>query len=81
MLVLKIYSSFLSSSATHPDSGGNLGDTGIIGKKILNGMAMDLMNLGGHTWQFPLHIMHRKQAENLRKTKKTEELGFFHFRI
>lgn len=64
MLVHKNYSSLLSGSAIQPDSGGNLGDTGIIGRTGLNGMVIDLTKLGGQTWQLHLHIRQRIQAEN-----------------
>lgn len=56
--------SILSGSAIQPDSGENLGDTGIRGGTKLNDMIIDLMKLGGQTWQLHLHIMQSIQAEN-----------------
>lgn len=59
-----------------PDSGGNLGDTGITGRTRLNGMVIDL-KLGGQTWQLHLCVRQRIQAENCEENKENRRARVF----
>lgn len=80
MLVHRSYSSLLFGSAVQPDSGRIFGDTSIIGRTRLDGMVIDLMELGGQRCQLHTGITKRMQAENcVRKMKTTKGSGFFFF--
>lgn len=56
-----------------------MGDTGIIGGTRQNGMVIDLMKLGGQTWQLHLHIIQHIMLKIVRKVKEIEGTGLFSF--